>query len=418
MWARAEVSWDDTAGQPCRATATIEDTSRSGACLRLHSPVRIGSRLTVKWHREQFSAIAKNCRPDGPQFLLGVRRDPNTVTRLSTTAKTGENSSEINKEPEHPECINLKAQSDSVPSLTLASLKYLPARTGSRTQTTVAVRSRSLPAPKSQGKDSETSPTFSKRSATSQPLIRISREKIQDRPSEERIVLPSQKRNNMQPPHAYSNFWHRIVGEKVPEQSTSKEIPVNKITTQAPETSDAGHPLLSYEDIYHAGGILDPPSGYGIQKVVDMLNSDRIRDLSNDIKRVSVLMALDAAGASADDVLQDATRRQQALDAYEAGQRRQLEELEARKAQENSQIEAELERLKVHYAERVQRNRDQVERQKEILRNWKMAMQHEGQRISDVIDLCRKPSASAATASAAGSVTSSSPRTGTLDKGN
>jgi hypothetical protein len=203
----------------------------------------------------------------------------------------------------------------------------------------------------------------------------------------------------------------------MPEQNISKENSVNKTNTPAPDTSDAGHPLLSYEDIYHAAGILNPPSGYGIQKVVEMLNSDRIRELSNDIKRVSVLMALDAAGASADDVLQDATRRQQALDTYEAGQGRQLEELEARKSKENSQIEAELERLRAHYAERVQRNHDQVERQKEVLRDWKMAMQHESQRISEVIDLCRKPSASAAAASAVVSVNSSSTRTGTLEKG-
>jgi hypothetical protein len=69
-----------------------------------------------------------------------------------------------------------------------------------------------------------------------------------------------------------------------------------------------------------------------------MLNSDRIRSLSPDIKRASVLMALDAAGTSADDLLQDATRRQQALSSYEAGQQKQLEEFEARKAQENAQI--------------------------------------------------------------------------------
>ena len=84
--------------------------------------------------------------------------------------------------------------------------------------------------------------------------------------------------------------------------------------------------LLSYEDIYHAAGILSPHSGYGIHKVVEMINSDRIRELSKEVKRASVLMALDAAGTSADDLLQDATRRQQALRAYEAGQQRQLEE--------------------------------------------------------------------------------------------
>jgi hypothetical protein len=148
--------------------------------------------------------------------------------------------------------------------------------------------------------------------------------------------------------------------------------------------------LLSYEDIYHAPGILTPRSGYGVHKVVDMLNSDRIRELSKDIKRASVLMALDAAGSSPDDLLKDATHRQQALNSYEAGQQKQLEEFEARKAQENTKIQAEMDRVTAHYADRIQQNLDGVAREKDALRNWQMAKQHESQRISEVIELCAK----------------------------
>jgi len=172
---------------------------------------------------------------------------------------------------------------------------------------------------------------------------------------------------------------------------------VNKPTTHV--TTAPGTPrgeLLSYQDIYHAAGILNPPSGYGIDKVVDMLNNEHLRDLSKDIRRASVLMALDAAGMSVNDLLQDATRRKQALESYEAAKRKQLDEFESLKSQEISRIEAELERLKAHYAERIQKNREQVEQEKESLRNWQMAMQHENQRISDVIELCRKPSSAPA----------------------
>ncbi|MFZ0732457.1 MAG: hypothetical protein WAM79_09050 [Candidatus Sulfotelmatobacter sp.] len=172
---------------------------------------------------------------------------------------------------------------------------------------------------------------------------------------------------------------------------------MNKTTTHAtPSPSAPRGELLSYQDIYHAAGILNPPSGYGIDKVVDMLNNEHLRDLSKDIRRASVLMALDAAGMSVNDLLQDATRRQQALESYEGAKRKQMEEFESHKSQENSRIEAELERLKAHYAERIQRNHEQIEQEKESLRNWQMAMQHENQRISDVIELCRKPSAAAA----------------------
>ena len=75
LWAVAEVSWQDPTGTPNRATATLEDTSPSGACIRLKTPISIGSRLMVRWKKEQFFAIAKNCRSDGHDFLLGVCRD-------------------------------------------------------------------------------------------------------------------------------------------------------------------------------------------------------------------------------------------------------------------------------------------------------------------------------------------------------
>jgi PilZ domain len=79
MWAVAEVSWADPAGRPVRVRATIVDISTSGACIRLKHQIDVGSRLTIKWHREQFAAIARNCRADGADYLLGVRRDNSSL---------------------------------------------------------------------------------------------------------------------------------------------------------------------------------------------------------------------------------------------------------------------------------------------------------------------------------------------------
>ena len=128
----------------------------------------------------------------------------------------------------------------------------------------------------------------------------------------------------------FPKFWRRQQDEDAPKHATPKESSVNSSSSKAPATevvSGPGSDLLSYDDIYHAAGIMSPRSGYGIHKVVEMFNSQRVRELSTDIKRASVLMALDVAGTSVDDVLQDATQRQQALNAYEAAQRKQLEEL-------------------------------------------------------------------------------------------
>jgi hypothetical protein len=83
-----------------------------------------------------------------------------------------------------------------------------------------------------------------------------------------------------------------------------------------------------------------------------------------------------------------------------ADQQRQLEQFEARKAQENAQIEAEMARVAAHYAERMKANLDQVASEREGLRNWQMAKQHEAQRIAEVIGLCSKSASEPAALSA------------------
>ena len=148
--------------------------------------------------------------------------------------------------------------------------------------------------------------------------------------------------------------------------------------------------LLSCQDIYHASGILSPHSKYGVNKIVEMLKSKHIRELSRELKRASILMALDAAETPVDDVLQDAARRLHSLNAYETAQQKQCEEFEAQKIRENAQIQAELDRLTAHYAARIKHNLDQVEREKEALRNWRTSKEEESQRISEAVALCGK----------------------------
>ena len=195
----------------------------------------------------------------------------------------------------------------------------------------------------------------------------------------------------MQPKTLFPKFWHRAKGSDQPESVGTREVLVNKSNGSTADTGSADrHEMLSYGDIYHAAGIMNPASGYGIAKVVEMLNSERIRDLSKEVKRASILMALDAAGTRLDDVLADATRRQDALNRYEAGKKKQMDEFESAKAREIKEVEEEMERVRAHYAERIQRNRDLVAQEKEGLRNWQMAMQHEIQRIAEVIELCGK----------------------------
>lgn len=378
MWAVAEVIWQDAAGTSFRAPATLEDTSLSGACIRVQRPFTVGSKVIIKWHREQFSATARNCRNDGHGFLLGVLREPNSSSSEKESAKLVAAKTPPTESPEvrpkaAPAPIVKKSDLVRLEPAGLAS----PNRGGNAEE---AKHDAAFP--------NHHRPSRELHQPTESPPLHS---RLRQRSSATSV---HSERKVMQPKTLFPQFWRRQQDKDAPTKIT--EASVNKPTTHTPESASAQRgDLLAYEDIYRAAGILSPGSGYGIHKVVEMLNSERIRELSNDIKRASVLMALDAAGISVDDMLTDATRRQNALNSYETAQKKQLEDFEARKAQENARIEEEIEKIRAHYSQRVQNNLDQVTKEKDALRNWQNAMQSESQRIAEVIELCGKQPAPA-----------------------
>ena len=75
IMAMAEVVWEDQAGVLRCAFAKLEDTSRSGACIRVSSAISVGAKVDIKWHREQFSGVVKYCRRDGEEYVLGIQRE-------------------------------------------------------------------------------------------------------------------------------------------------------------------------------------------------------------------------------------------------------------------------------------------------------------------------------------------------------
>src|SRR5215831_5269647 len=157
--------------------------------------------------------------------------------------------------------------------------------------------------------------------------------------------------------------------------------------TVAPEprfTAPVSNPT-SFDEIYHAAEIQPPGHGFTIMKVAEMLRSEHIRNLPKDVKRSSVLVALEAAGAPIQDVIEDAVRRDQALDTFERVQEKSLNELEGRKAQENQQFQAEMDRILAEHRSRIQANNDTVAKERERFYAWRLKKQEEEQKISDAV---------------------------------
>ncbi len=155
----------------------------------------------------------------------------------------------------------------------------------------------------------------------------------------------------------------------------------------APEpqfTAPVANPA-SFDQIYQAAEIQPPAHGFTIMKVAEMLRSEHIRNLPRDVKKSSVLVALEAAGAPIQTVIEDAVRRDRALDTFERVQERSVSELEARKTKENQEIQAELDRIAAEHRARIQANNDEVAKEKEKFFAWRLKKQEEEQKISDAV---------------------------------
>jgi len=157
------------------------------------------------------------------------------------------------------------------------------------------------------------------------------------------------------------------------------------VTAEPAFTAPAQGNPISFEEIYTAADINAPSHGYTITKIAEMLQSEHIRNLPSEVKRSSILLALEAAGVKLKEVIEDAVRRDRALDTYERVLQKSVEELEAAKKEENRQIEAELERIMAEHRTRLQANNDALAREKERFFSWRIQKQQEEKKIADAV---------------------------------
>jgi len=175
---------------------------------------------------------------------------------------------------------------------------------------------------------------------------------------------------------------------KVPKAPLSPAQTVAEIASAAavdPKFTTPVNNPTSFDEIYKAAEIADAAHGYTILKVAEMLQSEHIRSLAPSVKRSSILLALDAAGVKLQEVIEDAVRRDRALDTYERVQEKAALELEAAKAQENRQVQAELDQIVAEHQARIQKNNDAVAKEKERFYGWRLKKQQEEQKIYDAV---------------------------------
>ena len=386
MMALAKVTWEDGTGASYAASVTIEDTSSYGACIRTRAPITIGSRLKVDWRGGKFSGVAKYCRQYRDDFIVGIQRDVRDAAAHSGLGSSPvlkmQNAAETRTPPPvaaapppaRPQPVAAPAIVPPLPNGATAASRPAPAASVERQPPAAAAIEPATEEP-------------SAREAKTSMLTKWLRRE----PGQERQERKDAAKKMTAP--AESNDGKRAAMDSTAPNGATP----NRLATAPPSAPGA---LLQLDDIYRAKGIIGLRMGYGIHKVVEMLGSDHARDLPPEMKRASVLMALDVAGVPLDDVLRDAERRLEALNTYEADQEKQLAEYESRKVQENAEIQAEMERVTAHYLERRKHNMDEVSQMRAPFSAWQAAKQAEAQRISEAVELCTKNEANSPVTSA------------------
>lgn len=137
--------------------------------------------------------------------------------------------------------------------------------------------------------------------------------------------------------------------------------------------------------VYEAAKIATPPHGYTVLKVAEMLQSEHIAALPVDVKRKSVMVALDAAGVKIAEVVEDAVRRDRALDTYERVLQKSLDDLRARTAAENQEIENEISRRVAELRARIDANNQKTKTEQQEFAAWQTRKRQEEETIATAV---------------------------------
>jgi hypothetical protein len=428
-----EVSWEDLGGALQKTRACMEDRSNGGACIRVKRKIPLGSRLRIQWRFEQFSGTVKYCRPEGREYLVGIQRgtENNPVSSPASSfvespeqnsRRTNTTSSDLKNDGLQAGGARVSLRTDDDGSVrreehnrinTVENSKTIQAMPPSQSMSSMGPSPRRLihPDSVSQGATAHGRPCIEvdkDSGAPDQVEFRRNRTLLRKEANKKRKPM-AHKWLGLAPWHSKpdrsasgekkENGKHVETGNGVEiKKDVAKEnrMPMPQATQsmeKAPASSAREVPafqveLLPMDDIYRTAGIVSPRKGYSVTKVVEMLNSEHIRGLSKETKRAALLMALDAAGVTIEQVQRDARSRQGALDSYETELKKQAETEWARKAEEITHIQAELESIKAHYTSRISRNMEALARDKARFNSWVTTKEQESQSMAEAVELC------------------------------
>ncbi len=147
--------------------------------------------------------------------------------------------------------------------------------------------------------------------------------------------------------------------------------------------------IPDFPAIYRAAGVTDPAHGYSAYKVLEIFASPGFAALDTRAKAAALtgFLNMNPTGpVPITDIVQDAVRRDQALDKFEEFLRRKLAERTEQIEKDNAQLQAEIDEVNRRNREKMEANRIAVETDQARLTRWLIVKRAEERKLFDAVN--------------------------------
>ncbi len=154
------------------------------------------------------------------------------------------------------------------------------------------------------------------------------------------------------------------------------------------EEGDAGPGIPDFPAIYKSAGIQDPAHGYTAHKMLEILSSAGLSSLDSKAKAAALtgFLKMNPTGpVPIGDIVQDAVRRDQALDRFEEFLRTKLKSRTQEIEKENARLQAEIDELVRRNREKMDGNRRTLEAEEARLARWQLTKKAEERKLFDAV---------------------------------
>ncbi len=175
-----------------------------------------------------------------------------------------------------------------------------------------------------------------------------------------------------------------LLGE-IPEAPAIDE---RKLAAAAAPAEGGDDEVPDFPAIYKAAGVVDPPHGYSAYKVLEIFASPGFASLDLRAKAAALTGFLNMTPSGPvpiTDVVQDAVRRDQALDKFEEFLRSKQGARAEQIDKDNAQLQAEIDEITRRNREKMEANRIAIETEQARLSRWLVLKRAEERKLYDAV---------------------------------